>query len=214
MKKYPHKRKGSVCIASLVVLTLITVMCISVHERIKSRYISRNMVVESENILRRAEGVSIVVKARVIEITQSFYDRCSKRGQFKSLIESTAGRNEYIEYIENSEIIPIEGAKIKVQNGEIIQNGSGRYKFIIICSCTNKDVKKDIQVNVDLYNLFKEEEEKEPEEENQKNNNEESATGVNNEEKTDEEIDRIEDAETVEHYNAEDAIVFRIDREY
>ncbi len=59
------KKAGSVSISAIMVLTLMTISCAALQERIVDYIESENTDIKSENLLRRAEGAAIIAEEKI-----------------------------------------------------------------------------------------------------------------------------------------------------
>lgn len=229
------KKAGSVSISAIMVLTLMTISCAALQERIVDYIESENTDIKSENLLRRAEGAAIIAEEKIVEATQRLYDSSVDRRDFKRKIESYSYRKQYVAEIEDIADVNIENVKIDVYRDDIAQDGLGVYKFWVYITVKEGEFKREIDLCVTLKNLFKE---KPIKDENNKPNNQENpnipenpggnieAPGENienpdlnnpdlnnpdSENDTNQEIDPEEDIP--ERYNARDALIFRVKKE-
>lgn len=245
MIKFSKRKRGSVSLAAIIVLTFLTISCSALQVRLDDYIKSEHIDIESENLLRKAEGVTLIAKEKVIESTQNLYDESISKNDLKNKIESFSYRKKYISTIENLSDVNIDNSKIDVYQDDIKEDGSLLYKFWI--NITVKDPKKDMirkmSLCVTLKNIYidkvkkedkeKIEEDKEKIEENKekieenkedinkkneikdvnKNNpNENIESDENNNLKENKDI--IDEDDVPIKYNAKDALIFRVEKEY
>ena len=211
------KKAGSVSISAIMILTLMTISCAALQERIVDYIESENTDIKSENLLRRAEGAAIIAEEKIVEATQRLYDSSVDRRDFKRKIESYSYRKQYVAEIEDIADVNIENVKIDVYRDDIAQDGLGLYKFWVYITVKEGEFKREIDLCVTLKNLFKE---KPIKDENNKSSNQENPNLNNpdsnnpdseNGNDTNQEIDPEEDIP--ERYNARDALIFRVKKE-
>ncbi|WP_300282371.1 hypothetical protein [Peptacetobacter sp.] len=231
MIKFSKRKRGSVSLAAIIVLTFLTISCSALQVRLDDYIKSEHIDIESENLLRKAEGVTLIAKEKVIEATQNLYDESISKNDLKNKIESFSYRKKYISTIENLSDVNIDNSKIDVYQDDIKEDGSLLYKFWI--NITVKDTKKDMirkmSLCVTLKNIYIDKVKKEDKEKieenkedinkkdeikdvNKNNPNENIESDENNNLKENKDI--IDEDDVPIKYNAKDALIFRVEKEY
>lgn len=231
MIKFSKRKRGSVSLAAIIVLTFLTISCSALQVRLDDYIKSEHIDIESENLLRKAEGVTLIAKEKVIEATQNLYDESISKNDLKNKIESFSYRKKYISTIENLSDVNIDNSKIDVYQDDIKEDGSLLYKFWI--NITVKDPKKDMirkmSLCVTLKNIYIDKVKKEDKEKieenkedinkkdeikdvNKNNPNENIESDENNNLKENKDI--IDEDDVPIKYNAKDALIFRVEKEY
>lgn len=143
---------------AIMVLTLLTISCFALEERLTEYGKSEWIDLQSENLLRKAEGVSIIAEEKIVEATQRLYDISKYRDDFKSKIESFSYRKKYISEIENLSDVNMNNIKIDVYRDDIAEDGSGLYKFFVYVTAFEKEynMKREMMICVTMKNLLKE----------------------------------------------------------
>lgn len=231
MIKFSKRKRGSVSLAAIIVLTFLTISCSALQVRLDDYIKSEHIDIESENLLRKAEGITLIAKEKVIEATQNLYDESISKNDLKNKIESFSYRKKYISTIENLSDVNIDNSKIDVYQDDIKEDGSLLYKFWI--NITVKDPKKDMirkmSLCVTLKNIYIDKVKKEDKEKieenkedinkkdeikdvNKNNPNENIESDENNNLKENKDI--IDEDDVPIKYNAKDALIFRVEKEY
>lgn len=211
------KRFGIVSISAIMVLTLFVISCSALQIRLNDYITSEKIDIDSENLLRKAEGATIITKEKVVEATQNLYDESTSRNDLKNKIESFSYRKKYVSEIEDLKDVNIDNVKIDVYRNDIAEDGSGLYKFWIYITAMNpeKNMKRKMSLCVTLKNIYKD---KEEEKEENKDNLEQNKNDTDKNPDIDENEDKIENNQEIEEvpirYNARDALIFRIEKEY
>lgn len=209
------KRIGSASIMAIMVLTLLTLSCMSIQNRLIDYGKSEWIDVQSENLLRKSEGAMIITEEKIVEATQRLYDISPYKDDFKNRIESFEYRKQYVSEIENLSDVNMENVKIDVVKDDISEDGSLLYKFWVNVTVYEKEynMKRKLELCVSLKNLRKDRPIKEDNE-----NNIEQENGVNPEENPDGNVEEkppeIEPEEDIiENIDARDALIFRVVKE-
>lgn len=218
------RKSGSASIMAIMVLTFLTISCAALQERISNYAKSEWIDLQSENLLRKAEGATIITEEKIVEATQRLYDICTYRNDFKNRIESFSYRKQYVSEIERLSDVNMDNVKIDVIRDDIAEDGSGLYKFWVYVTVSEKEykMKRTMMLCVTMKNLLKD---KPPEEENNKGENNENidsengeningvntsgGDGTENQEKPEEKPEEI----IPEKVNARDALIFRVEKE-
>ena len=203
------KRIGSASIMAIMVLTLLTLSCMSIQNRLIDYGKSEWIDVQSENLLRKSEGAMIITEEKIVEATQRLYDISPYKDDFKNRIESFEYRKQYLSDVN------MENVKIDVVKDDISEDGSLLYKFWVNVTVYEKEynMKRKLELCVTLKNLRKDRPIKEDNE-----NNIEQENGVNPEENpggnVEEQPPEIEPEEDIiENIDARDALIFRVVKE-
>ena len=209
------RRFGSASIMAIMVLTLLTLSCMSLQKRLIDYGKSEWIDIQSENLLRKAEGAMIITQEKIVEATQRLYDISPYRDDFKNRIESFEYRKQYVSEIESLSDVNMENVKIDVKKDDISEDGSSLYKFWVNVTVYENEynMKRNLELCVTMKNLRKDR----PIKEDNENNIEQGNGSIPNEspdgnvEEQPPEIEPEEDI--VENINARDALIFRVVRE-
>lgn len=194
-----NRRNGSAAIMGIMVLTFLTISCLSIQERIANYGKSEWIDLKSENLLRKAEGTMIITEEKIVEATQRLYDISPYKEDFKGRIESFEYRKQYISEIENLSDVNIEDVKIDVDRDDIAEDGPCLYKFWVYVTAFEKEynMKRSLALCVTMKNLRKDR----------------PIPEIKPEEEIKPEGDILENEDIVENINARDALIFRVVRE-
>ena len=200
---------------AIMILTFLTVSCLSIQERLTDYGKSEWIDIQSENLLRKAEGAMIITEEKIVEATQRLYDISPYKEDFKGRIEGFEYRKQYVSEIENLSDVNIEDVKIDVDRDDIAEDGPCLYKFWVYVTAFEKEynMKRTLTLCVTMKNLRKDR----PIKDENENNNEEN--GNNTEENSNENIEEQQKPENkpeediIENIDARDALIFRVVRE-
>ena len=209
------RRFGSASIMAIMVLTLLTLSCMSLQKRLIDYGKSEWIDVQSENLLRKSEGAMIITQEKIVEATQRLYDISPYRDDFKNRIESFEYRKQYVSEIESLSDVNMENVKIDVKKDDISEDGSSLYKFWVNVTAYENEynMKRNLELCVTMKNLRKDRPIKEDNENNIEQGNG-SAPNENPDGNVEEQLPEIEPEEDiVENINARDALIFRVVRE-
>ena len=209
------RRFGSASIMAIMVLTLLTLSCMSLQKRLIDYGKSEWIDVQSENLLRKSEGAMIITQEKIVEATQRLYDISPYRDDFKNRIESFEYRKQYVSEIESLSDVNMENVKIDVKKDDISEDGSSLYKFWVNVTVYENEynMKRNLELCVTMKNLRKDRPIKEDNENNIEQGNG-SAPNENPDGNVEEQLPEIEPEEDiVENINARDALIFRVVRE-
>lgn len=209
------RRFGSASIMAIMVLTLLTLSCMSLQKRLIDYVKSEWIDVQSENLLRKSEGAMIITQEKIVEATQRLYDISPYRDDFKNRIESFEYRKQYVSEIESLSDVNMENVKIDVKKDDISEDGSSLYKFWVNVTAYENEynMKRNLELCVTMKNLRKDRPIKEDNENNIEQGNG-SAPNESPDGNVEEQLPEIEPEEDiVENINARDALIFRVVRE-
>lgn len=209
------RRFGSASIMAIMVLTLLTLSCMSLQKRLIDYGKSEWIDVQSENLLRKSEGAMIITQEKIVEATQRLYDISPYRDDFKNRIESFEYRKQYVSEIESLSDVNMENVKIDVKKDDISEDGSSLYKFWVNVTAYENEynMKRNLELCVTMKNLRKDRPIKEDNENNIEQGNG-SAPNESPDGNVEEQLPEIEPEEDiVENINARDALIFRVVRE-
>lgn len=209
------RRFGSASIMAIMVLTLLTLSCMSLQKRLIDYGKSEWIDVQSENLLRKSEGAMIITQEKIVEATQRLYDISPYIDDFKNRIESFEYRKQYVSEIESLSDVNMENVKIDVKKDDISEDGSSLYKFWVNVTAYENEynMKRNLELCVTMKNLRKDRPIKEDNENNIEQGNG-SAPNESPDGNVEEQLPEIEPEEDiVENINARDALIFRVVRE-